>query len=520
MSLAPGTRLGHYEILALAGAGGMGEVYRARDTRLGRTVALKLIAGQSGDDPQRRSRFEREARAIAALNHPRICAIHDVASHEGRDFLVMEYLDGETLEQRLRRGPLPLRELLRVAIEIAEALVAAHREGITHRDLKPSNVMLTRGGVKLLDFGIAQQRPLVTRGSEPVPQAEITTVLSTLEGTLVGTVPYMAPEQLEGRPVDGRTDIFAFGSLLFEMATGRPAFAGTSIAALVAAILGESRPRLPETAGLPRSLDRILGACLARDPDERWQHAADLLRELKWGDEDTSAVHAAGSSSRRRRWLVHASWAATLVTAVALLWPGGRMARDQAPPPNPQPVIVLMDSPLPGRVYDKRTFAAGGTNADDVTDALRDLPVAIRKENTSAAWHREEQVVGENPDLIVSHLSCLFDGRVANDQQAVYDHLFDQAENRLMLFFAYVAARNPRTQFIIYSRGRFEDRGGGPKWLADGEARLSVLRGRLHPFTVPGGVAGASFREPATAQLLRARVIQVLGLRDQRTTTK
>jgi hypothetical protein len=334
-----------------------------------------------------------------------------------------------------------------------------------------------------------------------------------MEGTLVGTVPYMAPEQLEGRPVDGRTDIFTFGSLFFEMATGRRAFEGTSTAALVAAILGESRPRLPESAGLPRALDRILHACVARDPDERWQHAADLLRELRWVDEDATAVHETGTAARRRQWLIHAAWAAVLVTAVALLWPAGRAARNQAPPPNPQPVIVLMDSPLPGRVYDPRTFAAGGTNADDVTDALRDLPVAIRKENTSAAWHREEQVVAENPDLIVSHLSCLFDGRVANDQRAVYDHLFDQAENRLLLFFAYVAARNPRTQFIIYSRGRFEDRGGAQKWLADEEARLSVLRGRLHPFTVPGGLASASFREPATAQSIRARVIQVLGLR-------
>jgi serine/threonine protein kinase len=505
MTLETGTRLGPYEVLGLAGAGGMGEVYRARDTRLGRTVALKLTAASDSGDPQHRLRLEREARAIAALNHPHICAIHDVGREDGRDYLVMEYVEGETLEQRLERGPLPLAELLRAATEIASALDAAHRAGITHRDLKPSNVMLTRGGVKLLDFGIARHLPIADgSGSD-----QLTTVLATTEGALVGTLPYMAPEQLEGRTIDGRTDIFAFGAVLFEMATGQRAFAGTSAAGLAAAILGESRPQLPESAGLPSALGRLISICLARDPDERWQHAGDLLHALKWIEEDAGDVRAAAGAAPSRRWIVHVAWAAALAAVVAMLWFAGPR-RSLAPPPNPQPVIVLMDSPLEGRVYDPRTFAAGGTNADDVTDVLRDLPVAILKENTSPAWRREKQVIAENPDLIISHLSCLFDQRVSSVAE-IYEHLFDAAQNRLLVFFAYVAAANPRTRFIVYSRGRIVQAGGEAAWVTSWEGRLPALRGRLHAFSMPGGDT-ATFRDPATGQLLKKRVSDVLRL--------
>ena len=515
MPLTPGTQLGPYEIVELAGAGGMAEVYKARDTRLRRTVAIKLASGSI--EPHHRARFQREARAIAALNHPHICAIHDVANFEGRDVIVMEYLDGETLEQRLRRGPIPSTELYGMATAIAAALSAAHREGIIHRDLKPSNVMLTRGGLKLLDFGIAKQREILGQGSGETLEAT-GTAFGTIEGTIVGTVPYMAPEQLEGGPVDARTDIFAFGAVLFEMATGKPAFSGKSAASLVAAILAESRPRPAQTdPAVPRALDRIISACLARNPDDRCQHAGDLLRELRWASEDLSeSGPATAASSTSTRWFVHASWAAALVAAVvAAIWLSARAARDELPPPNPVPVIVLMDSPLPDRVYDRRTAKEGGTNADDVTDALRDLPVAIRKENTSAVWHREDQVVSENPDLIVSHLSCLLDARVGEGQPPVAEHLMDLAEHRLMMFLAYAASRNPRTRFIIYSRSVFQTHGGEQQWVAAQEARLPILRNRLHAFIVPGGRDNATFRDPETAKLLRARVVQVLGLMQQ-----
>jgi predicted Ser/Thr protein kinase len=508
-----GKHIGRYEVLAKLGEGGMGEVYRARDTLLRRTVAIKVASAEVSADPQVRARFQREARAIAALNHPHICAIHDVVSLEGSELIVMEYLEGETLEQRLRRGAIPSAELLPIAIAIVDALSEAHRHGIVHRDLKPSNVMLTRSGPKLLDFGIAKQRMPELDSTPSMDATE--TAFNTIDGTLVGTVPYMAPEQLELKTIDARTDIFAVGCVLYEMATGRRAFVGESTAALVAAILADSRPVASRAeARVPRSLDRIISACLARSPDDRCQHARDLLRELRWVNDDLSdpaTPAAAAAAPPSPGWRVHLAWASALV-AVALLalWLSPREGSAPLPAPNAVPVIVLMDSPLKGRVYDPRTLAEGGTNADDVTDALRDLKVAIRKENTSAAWHREEQVVGENPDLIVAHLSCLLDPRLGEGQPAVAEHLFDLAANRFLVFLAYVASRNPRTRFIVYSRTVFQTHGGEEQWVAAQVARLPVLKGRLNAFIVPGGLEQASFRVPETGKLLRTRVVEVL----------
>src|SRR5216117_974206 len=242
MRLPSGSRLGPYEIVAPLGAGGMGEVYRAKDTRLDRTVAIKIISTTLGDRPEMRQRFEREARAVSSLSHPHICPLFDVGQHEGVEFLVMEHLDGETLAARLKKGPLPIDQVLRYAIEIASALDAAHRQGIVHRDLKPGNVMLTKAGAKLLDFGLAKTgvvqafRPAVTGGPEgphydsltPTGAASLTT-----QGTILGTFQYMAPEQIEGQEADTRTDIFAFGAVLYEMVTGRKAFEGKSQASLI-----------------------------------------------------------------------------------------------------------------------------------------------------------------------------------------------------------------------------------------------------------------------------------------------
>ena len=512
MSLAPGTRIGPYEVVSMIGAGGMGEVYRARDTRLGRTVAIKFIRSDLDEATEARAQFEREGRAIAALNHRRICSVYDVGSFVSQNYLVMECLDGETLEHRLRRGRLPLDELFTVAIAVAEGLVAAHRAGIVHRDLKPANVMLTRDGPKLLDFGIAKQTLTAAVANEQETDKTVT-ASSTIAGRLVGTIPYMAPEQLEGARTDGRTDVFAFGAMLFEMATGERAFGGVSAASQIAGILADARPHaIQRRPDIPRVFDRIISTCLAKDPDDRWQHAADLLRELQWAAEDARDGQTTGAHRSRSR-TVHVYWAAALLLVcvpLGLLW---WAARDPAPPRNPQPVIVLLDSPLTGRVYDPRTAAEGGTNADDVTDVLRGLPVAIRKENTSAVWHREEQVLLENPDLIVSHLSCFVDERVAAGDPAITEHLSDVAEYRLLLFFAYLAARNPRTHFIVYSRTQFQRKGGEAVWLADKEANLPILRGRLHPLTVPGGKERATFRDPSTAELLRTRVRQILNMR-------
>lgn len=509
MPFSSGTRLGPYEVLELVGTGGMGEVYKARDTRLRRTVALKTIGAQLEADPAARNRLVHEARAVAALNHPHICALHDVGESNGQDFLVMEFLEGQTLQERLSRGPLPLNELHDIAIQIASALAAAHRANIVHRDLKPSNVMLTRSGVKLLDFGIAHQH--ATAG--PVAAETATATLTSQQPQYAGTLPYMSPEQLEGRAVDPRTDIFAFGAVLYEMATGRRAFSGGSPAAVIASLLADGRPR-PAAArpDVPRALDRLITACLARDPDDRPQHAADLLRELSWIREDLA--HPAAPESRFRRgprWAVHAAWLAAVVVVATIAWAAGSRNDEETPAPNPTPVIVLMDSPLAGRVYDPRTAAAGGTNADDISDALRDMSLIIHKETTNPLWHREEQVVAQNPDLVITHLSCLFDARVVAPDTAANEHLFTQAENRLLLMLAYMAARNPRTRFIVYSRTVFQTAGGEAQWVAQQESRLPVLKGRLSAFIVPGGTAGATFRDAETAKLLRERVLAVLG---------
>jgi len=225
MSIASGTRLGPYEIISAAGAGGMGEVYRAKDTRLDRIVAVKVLSSDLAHHPEMRQRFEREARTISTLSHPHICTLHDIGRQDGVDFLVMELVEGETLEHRLMKGPLPPEQTIRFAAQIADALAKAHKRGITHRDLKPSNIMLTKSGTKLMDFGLAKES-----GRAPLAAAltEMTAEQSklTVEGTIVGTFQYMAPEQLEGKESDARTDIFALGEVIYEMATGKPALPG------------------------------------------------------------------------------------------------------------------------------------------------------------------------------------------------------------------------------------------------------------------------------------------------------
>jgi eukaryotic-like serine/threonine-protein kinase len=280
MPLDSGTRLGPYELLAPVGAGGMGEVYRAKDTRLERTVAIKVLPAHLSASAESRQRFEREAKTISQLSHPHICALYDVGNQDGVEFLVMEYLEGQTLAERLVRGPPPLEQVLRYGIEIADALDKAHRQGIVHRDLKPGNVMITKSGVKLLDFGLAKAVAPTTPQqltSFPTQQA------LTHEGTILGTFQYMAPEQLEGKEADSRTDIFAFGCVLYEMATGRKAFSGKSQASLISSIMGSEPPAVSTVAPMtPPAFERVVRTCLAKDPDDRWQTAHDVKLELQW----------------------------------------------------------------------------------------------------------------------------------------------------------------------------------------------------------------------------------------------
>ena len=283
MTLPGGTRLGPYEVLSPLGAGGMGEVYRARDTRLGRTVAIKILSQALAASPESRQRFEREARTISQLSHPHICALYDVGHDGDVEYLVMEYLEGMTLADRLARGPLPAEETLRYGVEIAEALAKAHRQGVIHRDLKPGNVMLTASGVKLLDFGLARTvAPEASRGGGATSLPTMASRNLTQEGAILGTFQYMAPEQLEGRDADARTDIFALGAVLYEMATGRKAFTGTSQASLITAIMSAEPSPISSVEPLsPPGLDRVVRRCLAKDPERRWESARDVGFELQ-----------------------------------------------------------------------------------------------------------------------------------------------------------------------------------------------------------------------------------------------
>jgi serine/threonine protein kinase len=273
--------MGPYEILSPLGAGGMGEVYKAKDTRLDRTVAIKVLPSHLSANAELRERFEREARTVSSLNHPNICTLHDIGNQGGIDFLVMEYMEGETLADRLKKGALPLQQALQHGIEMADALDKAHCQGVVHRDLKPGNIMLTKSGAKLLDFGLAKLRHGPQEGAPDLSTLATEAKPLTEKGSILGTFQYMAPEQLEGKDVDGRTDIFAFGAVLYEMVTGRKAFEGKSQASLIGAIMNSEPQPMSELQPVsPRSLEWSVKRCLAKDPDERWQSARDLTAEL------------------------------------------------------------------------------------------------------------------------------------------------------------------------------------------------------------------------------------------------
>ena len=292
----------------------MGEVYKARDTRLDRIVAIKVLPTHLADRSELRERFEREARTIASLNHPHICVLHDIGQQDGIDYLVMEYLEGETLAQRLQKGALPLEQVLQFAIEISDALDKAHRKGVTHRDLKPGNIMLTKSGTKLLDFGLAKLKQEVAPAT---PESQLPTMKSavTAEGTILGTLQYMAPEQVEAKEVDARTDIFAFGAVVYEMATGKKAFEGKTSASVMAAILKDEPPAMSSLQPVtPPMLDRVVKKCLAKEPDKRWQAASDLCEELKWIGES-----GAETSKAALREVKPPAWRQAVVLGLAVL---------------------------------------------------------------------------------------------------------------------------------------------------------------------------------------------------------
>jgi serine/threonine protein kinase/Tol biopolymer transport system component len=349
MPLQSGERLGPYEILTPIGAGGMGEVYRARDTRLERWVAIKVLPVHLAGNSDLRQRFEREARAISSLQHPHICVLYDVGSERGIDYLVMEYLEGESLADRIRRGALSLPEALRIAIEIADALDKAHRAGIVHRDLKPGNIMLTKAGAKLLDFGLAKAAVSggLTGGGSAVLLSAAMTMTSpmphgspvTSAGMVVGTIQYMSPEQLQGNEADARSDIFSFGAVLYEMGTGRRAFEGKSQLSVATAILEREPDSISSLRpGLPLAFEHTVARCLAKEPDERWQNAKDLRAELQWIGTLRTEAAVSARSRHPARWLLGSALGVILLAIAAGL---GLWLSPKSPAPDLRVAINL-----------------------------------------------------------------------------------------------------------------------------------------------------------------------------------
>ncbi|MBA3848278.1 MAG: serine/threonine protein kinase, partial [Planctomycetes bacterium] len=466
----------------LLGCGGMGDVYIGLQRRLHRLVAIKVVAAHLASDQRTRSRFEREAQVMSRLQHPNVVSCYDYGPIAGPDgdelfVLVLEYVDGDHLGT-LTANERPVREVLEWLRQAALGLHAAHELGIVHRDVKPENILVVKGGIaKIADFGLARAVDVVS---------------VTQTGAVVGTPAYMAPETCLRGEMTPRSDIYGLGCTLYHALTGEVPYAGSNAMVVIEQHVGSPPPRLADRRPDLAELDPLLRRCLAKDPAERWQDARDVVLALRGIAEHRSAGRSGswpglhgltgptgsdlGAGSRR----LHVAWTIVAVIVGLTVWLMRPMTAEPMSAGNPRPVVVLMDSPLPGRVYDPLTLAAGGTNADDVSDALRDLPVLTYKENTSPMWHREEQVREQNPDLVVSHLSCLLDQRLAQGDRSLDDHLFDIAQSRLTGFFGYLATSNPRTRFLIYSRGRhWPTSEAEATWARDVAARFPRLNGRL-----------------------------------------
>ncbi len=519
-----GRRIGHYEIISLLGKGGMGEVYLAQDHKLGRKVALKFLPLSFTKDADRLRRFEREARAASALNHPNILTIHEIGEVDGHKFIATEFIDGETLREKIASGPLKVNQALHIVEQVASALADAHAAGIIHRDLKPENIMLRRDGiVKVLDFGLAKLAETKESGPEDLTRE----MVETGTGIVMGTTAYMSPEQARGLAVDARTDIWSLGVTLYEILSGRAPFAGATNSDVLASILEREPKSLTSiSAEVPEPLEWIVTKALTKDCDDRYQTAREMLNDIRRlrqrlnaaaelerdvtqtsthsaTPRETGPASAAANSPKSRRPII---WAAgvVLVAVVAsfAVWKGKGYWFKSAPHSQ---VVVLMDSPLPDRVYDPETRKNGGTNADDITDIISDLPIVIEKENTSPLWHREDQVLRESPALIVIHRSCFADAAVGFDPQSTAALV---ADKKIESFLGYISLGNPSTKFLVYTRRS----GDQSSWTADMEKRFPQLAGRIHAVTVRGGPEHATFRDPETAKMVRENVKSILGL--------
>jgi serine/threonine protein kinase/Tol biopolymer transport system component len=392
MALTSGTRLGPYEIQCPLGAGGMGEVYRARDTRLDRVVAIKILASHLSSSPELKQRMEREARAISSLNHPHICHLYDIGSQGGTDYLVMEFLEGETLADRLRKSALPLNEIYKIGIAVAEALAVAHRQGIVHRDLKPGNIMLTPGGAKLMDFGLAKPLGLTTVASGTVPAFTALPTMSgpspmtplTTAGSIVGTIQYMSPEQIEGKEADARSDIFAFGAVLYEMTAGKRPFEGKSQISLASSILEKDPEPISELKPqTPTAFEHVVTTCLQKNPEERYQTAHDIKLELQWIAKERPAPAAAVAAEPAPPARSPLGWAAAVAVALLLGSVAGFLLH--RPHSSAMSIRTVIDPP-PGSAF-RLTDDAGGppvVSPDGSTLAFS----AIDQQGKNGLWVR------------------------------------------------------------------------------------------------------------------------------------
>jgi serine/threonine protein kinase len=468
MLATAGTRFGPYEVIAPLGSGGMGEVYRARDARLDRSVALKVLAADIAGDPAARTRFEREARAIAALDHPHICSIYDVGEADGTHFLVMPLLEGQTLAARLEKGPLPLEQALAIATQVADALDKAHRQGIVHRDLKPANIMLTKAGAKLLDFGLAKLRVAPGPISMSTMGAGITTSAGTAQGTILGTLHYMAPEQVEGRDADARSDVWALGVVLYEMLTGARPFPGETPASVIGAILKDTPP--PLTARQPSigtEADRVISGCLAKDPHDRWQSAGDVRKLLEWVRDGKSNPVSASANTGARRWLPIGIAGALLLSTTAML-PGWLADEREAPE-----LLQLSILPPPGTTFSSPPASVVAPQ------------IAISPDGSQIALVAESS--DGRPTLWIRPLSSAEARPLRGTEDAFYP--FWSPDNRSVGFFAEGKLKvvdldggPPRT---VSAAAPLESRGA--TWGADGTIVFAPDRGALLRIPAQGG---------------------------------
>jgi len=505
---------GRYEIEREIGRGGMAIVYLARDVRHARRVALKVLNPDLGA-MLGAERFLAEIRVTANLQHPNLLPLFDSGEVDGHLFYVMPYVEGESLRHKLdREKQLPIAEALHIGAAVADALDYAHRHGVIHRDLKPENILLHEGRPLVADFGIALA--ISHAGGERITQT----------GFSLGTPQYMSPEQATGdRVVDGRSDIYSLGAVLYEALAGEPPHIGGTGQAIVAKILTETPPSVRvRRPTVHENVASAIARALEKLPADRWATAHELSAALQTApvmlpsgvitpasvaaqQPKQTGIARLGNLVSRRTWV----WAAASVALAAVSWLAAGALRDDGPPLAKTPVVILMDSPHPQRVYDPATLRAGGMNADDLTELLRDQPLVLVKEATGSRWDREEQLLSQTPDLIIAHRSTFYDATLLGDStldNRYFAQLYAPAADKFESLLGYVARANRHTRFIVYSRGSWKTQAEATAWIATIERRFPAIAGRLSIYKVP--LDRATFRNETTGAEIKTMALEVL----------